>query len=94
MTGICRTYTSHEATGSAEKLIIEVRQDDGSVNSYKVQAQQLEGLTETQINIALDNWLNANNYEEFVGKVGVHVNRDDSYCIWTGMPPEVWPEDE
>jgi len=94
MTGICRTYTSHTATGSAEKLIIEVRQDDGTIDSYKAQAQQIDGLTEAQINAALENWMNANGYEQFVGQVGVHVNRDNSLCVWTGSPPDVWPEDE
>jgi len=96
MAGICRTYTSHTATGNAEKIIIEVRNNDGSITSYKVQAQQLDGLTEAQINAALVQWLNFNypNWEEEFGQLGVHVNRDGSFGIWTGSPPDVWPEDE
>lgn len=94
MPGIYRTYTSHVATGNAEKLIVEVREDDGSITSYKVQAQQLSGKTEEQINTALASWMTANGYSEFVGTIGVHVNRDESFTIWTGSPPPVWPEDE
>lgn len=94
MTGINRTYTSHDATGSAEKIIVEVLNDDLSVTSYKVQARQLDGKTEAQINAALNLWLSENNYLEFIGKVGVHVNRDGSYCLWTGIEPSVFPEDE
>jgi len=96
MTGICRTYTSHTATGNAEKIIIEIRENDGSITSYKVQAQQLEGMTEEQINAALVQWLDFNypNWQNDIGLVGVHVNRDGSFCLWTGSQPTTWPEDD
>ena len=92
---IYRTYTNRNASGNADKIIIGIREDDGSLHDYKVQAQQLDGMTEEEINTALVIWLDYNYpaWRDTVVDTGVHVNRDSSFCIWTGSPPDVWPED-
>ena len=62
-------------------------------HEYNVNKNQVDGKTEEELNIALTTWLDFNHPEDS-GKVGVHINRDGTYVIWTGLPPTVWPEDE
>ena len=97
MPGICRTYYSHTAIGNSEKIIIEVREDDGSITSYKVQASQIDGKTEEELNTALDTWISFNygaNWRDILGDIGIHIRTDNgNLVLWTGHPPSVWPED-
>ena len=86
--GIRRTHTNRNAIGNDNKILIGLT--DGT--EYKVNAAQLNGKTEEEINAALQLWISANR-PDLTMPVGVHLNRDGSFCIWTGAPADVWPED-
>ena len=49
----------------------------------------LDSLTEGQISGTIAVWRE----NEDVGPCGLHRNRVGTYCVWTGEPPDVWPED-
>lgn len=88
----------HGAQGSSEKLLIGIRNDDGSESEFKLQAQQVEGKTEAELLAAGNAWLTANGYPELVGQWGVHLRTDNNEpVLWAnkdGIPPSEWPEDE
>jgi len=82
-----RRIAAFKIINSPIAVIIEV---DDKVMEFTHEA--LDGFTEKRLINAVNAWANANQVS--LPPFGIHRNRDDSLCVWTGEAPPVWPEDD
>jgi hypothetical protein len=76
-----------KSSGETYAILLEI---DGK--QIAVSPATIEGLTETQINTALQNIATIGGVE--LPPIFIHINDDGTVAIATGAEPEVWPEDE
>ena len=80
--GIKEILVRNKADGNTLKFQITLT--DGT--EYKINASQIEGKTEEELNAALDLWLSVNR-PELLGLVAVHLEPDGTLYALTGDPP-------
>jgi len=82
-----RRIATYRITNNPIAIIIEI---DDKVMEFTHEA--LDRFTEKRLKNAVNAWADAN--QVILPPFGIHRNRDDSLCVWTGEAPLVWPEDD